>query len=96
MGLEIVPVSGSFATEQWPTVGLVTAIERRHTMDGQAKAAVDGVIDTMKFLDDRLLLVERDLWEAFIEETGTQPEPINGNDERILYRAVELRPSGAL
>jgi putative addiction module CopG family antidote len=58
-----------------------------------AKQIVDAMIDKMKFLDDKLVLLGQDLWKAFLAETGLQPEVINNNDECVRYRGVELRQS---
>jgi hypothetical protein len=61
-----------------------------------AKKLIDELIDQMECAGDEIALVENDLWEAFIIETGCTPQPINGNDHRIIYRDVELRPSAVL
>ncbi len=64
-------------------------------MKEQARATVDSKIDELRTSDDRFLLLDQDLWSAFITETGMAPETIPGSDERILYRDVELRESAA-
>lgn len=64
-------------------------------MGGEAKAIVDDTIDGMQRPDQDLLLLEHIIWHAFIAETGLQPEPLNGNDEQILYRGIGLRRSAA-
>ena len=64
-------------------------------MNKNARATVDAGIDKLRTSDDRFLLLDQDLWAAFITETGMAPEKIPGSDERILYRDVELRESAA-
>jgi len=64
-------------------------------MNDKAKATVDAKIDQLRSSDDRFLLLDQDLWSAFITETGMTPEVIPESDERILYRGVELRESAA-
>jgi len=64
-------------------------------MNEKARATVDSKIDELRTSDDRFLLLDQDLWGAFITETGLAPEKIPGSDERILYRDVELRESAA-
>ena len=62
-------------------------------MEGEARAPVDAKIDELRTADDQFILLDQDLWGAFIIETGITPEKIAGSDERILYRGVELRES---
>ena len=62
-------------------------------VNGQAKATVDAKIGELKPADDLFILLEQDLWHAFITETEMTPQKIAGSDERILYRGVELRES---
>ena len=64
-------------------------------MSEEARAIVDSKIDELRTSDDLFLLLDQDLWGAFIIETGMAPEKIVGSDERILYRGVELRESAA-
>ena len=64
-------------------------------VNGQAKETVDAKIDELKTTDDLFILLEQDLWHAFITETEMTPEKIAGSDERILYCGVELRESAA-
>lgn len=64
-------------------------------MTENAKAMVDAKIDEMGTSENRFLLLDQDLWGAFITETGMAPEKVPSSDERILYRDVELRESAA-
>ena len=64
-------------------------------MSEEARAIVDSKIDELQTSDDLFLLLDQDLWGAFIIETEMTPEKIAGSDERILYRGVELRESAA-
>ncbi len=64
-------------------------------MNEKAKATVDAKIDELRSSEDRFLLLDQELWGAFITETGMAPEKIPDSDERILYRGVELRESAA-
>ena len=64
-------------------------------MSEEARAIVDSKIDELQTSDDLFLLLDQDLWGAFINETGMAPEKVAGSDERILYRGVELRESAA-
>lgn len=64
-------------------------------MIAKARATVDAKIDGLRSSDDRFLLLDQDLWGAFITETGMAPEKIPDSDERILYRDMELRESAA-
>ena len=64
-------------------------------MSEEARAIVDSKIDELRTSDDLFLLLDQDLWGAFIIETEMMPEKIAGSDERILYRGVELRESAA-
>ena len=64
-------------------------------MSEEARAIVNSKIDELQTSDDLFLLLDQDLWGAFINETGMVPEKIAGSDERILYRGVEIRESAA-
>lgn len=64
-------------------------------MSKKARAVVDSKINELRPGDDKFLLLDQDLWTAFISETGMEPENIEGSDQRILYRGVELRESAA-
>ena len=64
-------------------------------MSKKARATVDSKIDELRTADDKFLLLDQELWGAFITETGMEPENIEGSDQRILYRGIELRESAA-
>ena len=64
-------------------------------MSEKARAIVDSKVDELRTADDKFLLLDQDLWGAFISETGMEPENIAGSDQRILYRGIELRESAA-
>ena len=64
-------------------------------MSRKAEAIVDLKISKLQPSDDLFLLLDQELWAAFIKETGMAPDKIEGSDERILYRGVELRESAA-
>ena len=64
-------------------------------MSEEARAIVNSKIDELQTSDDLFLLLDQDLWGAFINETGMVPEKIACSDERILYRGVEIRESAA-
>ena len=64
-------------------------------MNEKARTTVDAKINELRAADDRFVLLDQDLWSAFISETGMAPEKIPDSDERILYRGVELRESAA-
>lgn len=42
-------------------------------MNEKARAKVDAKIDELGTSDDRFLLLDQDLWSAFITETGMDP-----------------------
>lgn len=79
-----------------PHLTIISAASKwSKSMSTDARAIVDSKIAALQASDDRFLLLDQELWAAFIKETGMAPDKIEGSDERILYRGVELRESAA-
>lgn len=59
------------------------------------RSIIDGIINAMGPLDERVLVLDKGLWNAFAAETGIQPA--TGSDEAQLpYRGFELRRGAEL